>query len=100
VLLGIGLWIVGRVAQPIGWWRLVLLAAIAAGAVLAFTLEVGRFVYGLAPLDPGEWLGAASITALAIVVLAFALRISANLTLGLHRRARGVRATTVKGALP
>jgi hypothetical protein len=27
VLLGIGLWIVGRVAQPIGWWRLGLLAA-------------------------------------------------------------------------
>jgi cation-transporting ATPase E len=100
VLLGIGLWIVGRVAQPIGWWRLGLLAAMAGGAVLAFTLEVGRFVYGLALLDPGEWLEAATITALAIVVLALALRISARLTVGLHRRARRSRAMMVKGALP
>ena len=100
VLLGIGLWIVGRVAQPIGWWRLGLVAAMAGGAVLAFTLEFGRFVYGLALLDPGEWLEAASITALAIVVLALALRISARVTVGLHRRARRTRAATVKGALP
>jgi cation-transporting P-type ATPase E len=100
VLLGIGLWIVGRVAQPIGWWRLGLLAAMAAGAVLAFTLEVGRFVYGLALLDPSQWLEAAAITALAIVVLALALRISARLTAGLHRHPRRSRATTVKGALP
>jgi magnesium-transporting ATPase (P-type) len=100
VLLGIGLWIVGRVAQPIGWWRLGLLAAMAAGAVLAFTLEVGRFVYGLALLDPGEWLEAASITALAIVVLALALRIGARVTVGLHRRARRPRAATVNMPFP
>jgi cation-transporting ATPase E len=100
VLLGIGLWIVGRVARPIGWWRLGLLAAMAAGAVLAFTLEVGRFVYGLALLDPGEWLEAAAITALAIVALEVALRISARLTVGLHRRAGPSRAATVKGARP
>jgi cation-transporting ATPase E len=98
VLLGIGLWIVGRVAQSIGWWRLGLLAAMAAGAVLAFALEVSRFVYGLALLDPGEWLKAAAITALAIVALAFALRISARLTVGLRGRARGSGATTVNRA--
>ncbi|MFZ0130843.1 MAG: HAD-IC family P-type ATPase [Candidatus Dormiibacterota bacterium] len=100
VLLGIGLWIVGRVAQPIGWWRLGLLAAMTAGAVLAFTLEVGRFVYGLALLDPAEWLEAAAITALAIVLLALVLRISARLSVVLQRRARGSRPATVKGARP
>ena len=68
MLLGIGLWIVGRVAQPIGWWRVGLLAAMAAGAVLAFTLSVGRVVYGLALLDSREWLEAAAITALAVFV--------------------------------
>jgi hypothetical protein len=72
----------------------------AAGAVLAFTLEVGRFVYGLALLDPGEWLEAASITALAIVVLALALRIGARVTVGLHRRARRPRAATVNMPFP
>ncbi len=100
VLLGIGLWIVGRVAQPIGWWRLGLLAAMAAGAVLAFTLEPGRFLYGLALLDPGEWLEAAAITALAIVALALALRLSVRLTGGLHLHARRSRTAIVKGSLP
>jgi cation-transporting P-type ATPase E len=100
VLLGIGLWIVGRVAEPIGWWRLGLLAAMAAGSVLAFTLEFGRFVYGLVLLDSREWFEAAAITALAIVVLALALRISARIAVVLHRRARDARATNVKSAFP
>ncbi len=100
VLLGIGLWIVGRVAQPIGWWRLGLLAAMAGGAVLAFTLDVGRFVYGLVLIDPREWLEAASITALAIVVLAVALRMSARVTVGLHRRSRRTRAATMNMRFP
>ena len=100
VLLGIGLWIVGRVARPIGWWRLGLVAAMVAGAVLAFTLEVGRFVYGLALLDGGEWLEAAAITSLAIVALALALRISARITVRLHRHADRSKVTTVTGALP
>ena len=100
VLLGIGLWIVGRVARPIGWWRFGLLAAMVAGAVLAFTLEVGRFVYGLALLDAGEWLEASAITALAVVVLALALRISARLAVTLGRRARGARVTDTRMRFP
>jgi cation-transporting ATPase E len=100
VLLGIGLWIVGRVAQPIGWWRLGLVAGMAAGAVLAFTLEIGRLVYGLAPLDPREWLEAAAITALAIVLLALALRVSARLRVRPHRSANRSKAGSVRGTLP
>jgi cation-transporting ATPase E len=100
VLLGIGLWIVGRVAKPVGWWRLGLVAAMVAGAVLAFTLEVGRFVYGLVLLDPGEWLAAGAITTLAIVLLAYALRISAYISVRLHRRADRSKIATVANALP
>ncbi|MGA7988236.1 MAG: HAD-IC family P-type ATPase [Candidatus Dormiibacterota bacterium] len=98
VLLGVGLWIVGRVAKPIGWWRLGLLSAMVAGAVIAFTLAIGRVVYGLALLDSAEWLEAVAITALAIIVLAFALGTSARLRDGLHRRARDAGAPNVKGA--
>ena len=96
VLLGIGLWIVGRVAQPIGWWRLALVAGMAAGAVLAFMLQVGRFIYGLALLDPGEWLEATTITALAVALLALAMRVSNALAIGLHRLPGRTRATSVK----
>jgi cation-transporting ATPase E len=81
VLLGIGLWIVGRVARPIGWWRVGLVLAMAAGAVLAFTLEVGRVIYGLELLDPGEWIESAAITLVAVVVLEIALQISVRLVL-------------------
>jgi cation-transporting P-type ATPase E len=88
VLLGIGLWIVGRVAQPIGWWRIGLVIAMAVGAVLAFTFEVLRFVYGLELLDPGEWLESAAITVLAIVALEVALRISGRLRFAKRPSAR------------
>ncbi|HVC04174.1 MAG TPA: HAD-IC family P-type ATPase [Candidatus Acidoferrales bacterium] len=93
VLLCIGLWIVGTVARPVGWWRFGLLAAMGAGAVLAFTLRVGRFVYGLALLDSREWLEALAITALAVLVLTVALRISARLAVTLGRRARAMQAS-------
>jgi cation-transporting P-type ATPase E len=77
VLLGIGLWIVGHVAQPIEPWKLGLIAAMVIGAVLAFVLEVGRFVYGLQLLDGHAWLECAAITAIAIAVLEAALQCSA-----------------------
>jgi hypothetical protein len=60
--------------------------------VLAFTLRVGRFVYGLALLDSREWLEALAITALAVLVLTVALPISARLAVTLGRRARAMRA--------
>jgi cation-transporting ATPase E len=88
VLLGIGLWIVGRVARPIGWWRVGLVLAMAAGAVLAFTLEIGRVIYGLELLDPGEWIESAAITVVAVVVLEVALQISVRLVLARQQSAR------------
>jgi hypothetical protein len=50
--------------------------ALAAGAVLAFTLEAGRVVYGLQLLDGQAWLECGVITAIAIAVLEAALRVS------------------------
>jgi cation-transporting ATPase E len=76
VLLGIGLWVVGHVAQPLEPWKLGLIMALAAGAVLAFTLEAGRVVYGLQLLDGQAWLECGVITAIAIAVLEAALRVS------------------------
>jgi cation-transporting ATPase E len=75
VLLGIGLWIVGRVARPLNLWKLGLIVVMAGGAVLAFTLDVGRLVYGLQPLDMREWVECAVITAIAVASLEVALRI-------------------------
>jgi cation-transporting ATPase E len=100
VLLGIGLWIVGRVAKPVGSWRIGLVATMVAGGVLAFTLGVARFVYGLELLDPGEWLEAGAITTLAVVVLALTLRISTHITVRLHRRANRSNVASTPGALP
>jgi cation-transporting ATPase E len=88
VLLGIGLWIVGRVARPIGWWRVGLVLAMAAGGVLAFTLEIGRVIYGLELLDPGEWIESAAITLVAVVVLEIALQVSVRLVLARQQSAR------------
>jgi cation-transporting ATPase E len=74
VLLGIGLWIVGHVARPLEPWKLGLIVAMVTGAVLAFVLEVGRFVYGLRLLDGQAWLECAVITVIAVAVLEAALR--------------------------
>ena len=77
VLLGIGLWIVGRVAQPLRLWKVGLIAAMVAGAVLAFALPLGRTVYGLHLLDAREWLECAVIMTIGIVVMDIAVRVSA-----------------------
>ena len=60
----------------------------AAGAVLAFTLEVGRVIYGLELLDPGEWIESAAITLVAVVVLEVALRISVRIVLARQQGAQ------------
>jgi len=93
VLLGIGLWIVGRVAQPIGRWRLGLVVAMSAGAALAFTLPLGRFIYGLKLLDGGEWLVSAALTTIAIGVMEAALRITARIATRHHDHGERSRTT-------
>ncbi len=86
VLLGIGLWIVGQVARPLRLWKLGLIAAMIGGAVLAFALSLGRTVYGLHLLDGREWLECAVITAIGIVVMDVALRVSAVVASLITRR--------------
>ena len=86
VLLGVGLWIVGRVASPLQPWKLGLIAAMAAGSVLAFTLPVGRLVYGLHLLDAPLWLACGAFIVIAIAALEVALRLSAPITRSITSR--------------
>jgi cation-transporting P-type ATPase E len=78
VLLGLGLWIVGRVARPLRLWKLSLITAMIGCAALAFTLPIGRIIYGLQLLDAREWLECAVVTGLAIALMEVALRVSAR----------------------
>jgi cation-transporting P-type ATPase E len=78
VLLGLGLWIVGRVARPLRLWKLSLITGMICCAALAFALPIGRLVYGLQLLDAREWLECAVVTGLAIAVMEVALRVSAR----------------------
>ena len=86
VLLGVGLWIVGRIARPLRLWKLGLIAAMVCGAALAFALRLTRFVYGLQLLDMREWLECTVITAMAVVVLELALRVGASAAAWIARR--------------
>jgi cation-transporting ATPase E len=96
VLLGIGLWIVGRVARPLQAWKLGLLLLMAGGAALAFSVSATRNLYGLSMLSAAAWLESVAVIALSVAVLEGAVRISATAvgrsgrraTRDVHRRAR------------
>jgi cation-transporting ATPase E len=75
VLLALGLWIVGRVARPLQPWKLLLVAAMTAGAVLAFLLPLGRLLYGLNIVQPRLWILGVVIAAAAIAALEVVLRL-------------------------
>lgn len=47
VLLVVGLWVLGVLARPWSWWRLALVGAMAAAAVLAFVLPFVRTFFAL-----------------------------------------------------
>jgi cation-transporting ATPase E len=59
------LWVLALVARPYTWWRVALVAAMAAGMVLALTIPVSRTFFDLR--DPGL---ASDLTALAIAASA------------------------------
>jgi cation-transporting ATPase E len=74
VLLGVGLWIVGRVAWPLALWKVMLIAAMLLGAVVAFLLPFTRMVYGLTVPGSVAWLTCAAVIPTAILALEAALR--------------------------
>jgi magnesium-transporting ATPase (P-type) len=64
-LSAIALWVLALVARPYTWWRVALVAAMAAGMVLALTIPVSRTFFDLR--DPGL---ASDLIALAIAACA------------------------------
>jgi cation-transporting ATPase E len=64
-LSAIALWVLALVARPYTWWRVALVAAMAAGMVLALTIPVSRTFFDLR--DPGL---PSDLTALAIAACA------------------------------
>jgi cation-transporting ATPase E len=60
-LIVMGLWVLGIVARPLVWWKLLLLAGCVAGYVVLFTVPFLRELVLLEPGDP-------SLTALGLVV--------------------------------
>jgi cation-transporting ATPase E len=60
-LIVMGLWVLGIVARPLVWWKLLLLAGCVAGYVVLFTVPFLRELVLLEPADP-------SLTALGLAV--------------------------------
>ena len=94
LLLGTGLWIVGRIARPLQLWKLGLIGLLICGAAAAFLLPLGRTVYGLELIDLPLVFESLATTAVAIVALEialFATRIVGGRVTRLHATAGGER---------
>jgi cation-transporting ATPase E len=73
------LWVLVLVARPYTWWRIALVAAMAAGMVLALAIPVSRTFFDLSKLDLGSDLTALGIAACAGIVLTVFLALTHQL---------------------
>jgi len=73
------LWVLALVARPYTWWRIALVAAMAAGMVLALTIPVSRTFFDLSDLDLATDLIALAIAAGAGAVLTVFLALTHRL---------------------
>jgi magnesium-transporting ATPase (P-type) len=85
VLLGIGLWVVGRVARPLNIWKVGLIVAMVGGVALGFAVPFGRVLYGLDLLDARAWLECLAVTSVAIATLEGALRLGERVSEAVSR---------------
>jgi cation-transporting P-type ATPase E len=85
-LSAIALWVLALVARPYTWWRITLVAAMAAGMVLALAVPVSRTFFDLRKLDLASDLTALLIAACAGIVLTVFLVLTHRLPGG---KARG-----------
>ena len=94
------LWVLALVARPYTWWRIALVAAMAAGMVLALTIPVSRTFFDLR--DPGlaSDLIALAIAACAGIVLTVFLALTHRLPGGKACDTRSVRAPAVHRGQP
>jgi len=73
------LWVLALVARPYTWWRIALVAAMAAGMVLALTIPVSRTFFDLRDPNPATDLIALLIAAGAGVALTVFLALTHRL---------------------
>jgi len=73
------LWVLALVARPYTWWRIALVAAMAAGMVLALAVPVSRTFFELSKLSLASDLIALGIAACAGIVLTVFLALTHQL---------------------
>ncbi|HEU5270866.1 MAG TPA: HAD-IC family P-type ATPase [Jatrophihabitans sp.] len=81
-LFGIALAALIVVARPLAWWKLGLVAAMAAGFALALLTPLGRQFFALSPSPPSAMLTAVAISGAGIVATFLAAGIASRSTVG------------------
>ena len=76
VLLGVGLWIVARVARPLNFWKVMMIAGLIALGVVIFVVRLGRLVYGIEIIDGYAWLVTVVVTISAIGLMEIGVRLA------------------------
>lgn len=78
-LSAVALWVLALVARPYTWWRILLIALMAAGILLAFAVPWARTFFSLRPYSAGTDLLALAIAAVAGAVLTMFLAVTGRL---------------------
>ena len=94
VLVVVGLAVLVVVSRPLTLWRVLVVAAMAAGAVLAWVVPLGRDLFGLEAPPVTATVASAAIAAGAVLVLAVAVAVSGP------DRARPPRRRSARGSPP
>jgi len=68
-LAAVALWVLALIARPYTWWRLALIAAMAAGFVLVLAVPWTRTFFSLRPYNPATDLIALAIAGCAAAAL-------------------------------
>jgi cation-transporting P-type ATPase E len=78
-LAAVSLWVLALVARPYRWWRVALVAAMAAAMLLAFVIPASRTFFQLRPFDAATDLQALAIAAAAGTALTVYLAITGRI---------------------
>jgi cation-transporting ATPase E len=84
----VALWVLALVARPYTWWRIALVAAMAAGLVAALTLPLSQSFFALRGYDPASDVIAVVIAAAAGIALTGYLAATGNLPGSARSQAR------------
>jgi cation-transporting ATPase E len=78
-LAGVSLWVLALIARPYRWWRVALVAAMAAAMLLAFVIPASRTFFLLRPFDVATDLQALAIAAAAGTALTIYLAVTGRM---------------------